>query len=95
MNHTPGPWEAVLALDKRGQPSPMYRGLVALVENRLAVVHASGDTVQKEQWEAHCRLIAAAPDLLAACESAIDFLAPHMDMIRDQLEMAINKATKH
>jgi hypothetical protein len=66
---TPGPWEAVLKDDSRGQPVCYYRGLIALVESRLSVVLGPGhayDTVPEEQWEPNAKLIAAAPDLADA-----------------------------
>jgi hypothetical protein len=73
--HTPGPWEAVLADDPRGQPVPYYRGLVALVESRVSVVAKCG-YVPKENWEANARLIAAAPALLALLKELIDIEGP-------------------
>ena len=69
MSHTPGPWEAILDNDPRGQPSPMYRGLVALVERspeRTLGVVAKNHDVTKDNWAANAKLIAAAPDLLEA-----------------------------
>lgn len=58
-------WEVVTEDDPRGQPSPMYRGLVCLVScsPSIAVVTADGSTVEKSEWEAVARLIASAPDL--------------------------------
>ena len=84
MSHTPGPWEAVLDEDPRGQPTGMYRGLVAICEKGeryLAVVAACGE-VDRSQWVDNCRLIAAAPDLLAACERALDLLGVIEDQYR-------------
>lgn len=74
--HTPGPWEALppAKLGKHwrvaqrgmlggggvlGSATAMW--LIAVIENG-----APGDTLETE--EANARLIAAAPDLLAACE---------------------------
>ena len=74
--HTPGPWELVVENDPRGQPSPMYRGLIAFVESspdrRLAIVDPIGNTVSHEDWLANARLIAAAPALLEALEAMVD-----------------------
>lgn len=77
MSATPGPWEAVLKDDPRGQPVCYYRGLIALVENRLSVVLGPGhayETVPEEEWEANAKLIAAAPalaDMLAHVRGCI------------------------
>jgi hypothetical protein len=73
---TPGPWDAVLDNDPRGQPSCMYRGLIAMVERgdrTLAVVLGSGhqyENVPQEQWEPNARAIAALPDLVTALHRA-------------------------
>lgn len=70
-------WEVVTGDDPRGQPSPMYRGLVALVScsPSIAVVTADGSTVESDQWENVARLIAAAPEMrdrIAELEAARD-----------------------
>jgi hypothetical protein len=97
MTHTPGPWEAVLADDPRGQPVPYYRGLVALVENRLSVVAKCG-YAPKEHWEANASLIAAAPDMLTALIKAKAHIAREEDAddmaeCLEAIEEAIAKAT--
>jgi len=67
-------WEVVMEDNPRGQPSPMYRGLVALVScsPSIAVVTTDGSTVESDQWENVARLIARAPEQaarIAAIES--------------------------
>ena len=66
--------------------------------------HVRGPGARPDLWldsEDHARLIAAAPDLLAACEEALRFIAspqgvgPHYDdalLARAQIEAAIHKA---
>ena len=69
MSHSPGPWEAILDDDPRGQPSPMYRGLIALVERspeRTLGVVAKNHDAARDHWAANAKLIAAAPELLEA-----------------------------
>ena len=61
--HTPGPWEV-------GNENPMSGDINVLDEQspfEVALVRGSGNG----QARANARLIAAAPDLLAACEAAI------------------------
>lgn len=79
--HTPGPWEVVdeVCIEADG-------AAVALVDTHELNPGAL-------DADANATLIAAAPDLLAACRFAIDCLAPHMDMAHDMLEEAITKAT--
>ena len=61
---TPGPWTIA------DEPLDEHRRTVfALTEADFAPAIAGGDT--EEQRDANARLIAAAPDLLAACEDMI------------------------
>ena len=66
--HTPGPWD----VSKHGVPSGLYQaGIYAEgARNDLATVKSS---------EADARIIAAAPDLLAALEA----LMPHLNSALD------------
>jgi hypothetical protein len=70
---TPGPWVV-----NRGEHSyiknPFYKGIVALVSSSpsLMVVNPNDHCTSREEWEANARLIAAAPDLLAALQAARD-----------------------
>lgn len=73
--YTPGPWEAVLSDDPRGQPVPHYRALIALVSQspHLSIVAAQRDTVPRQEWEGNARIIAAAPEMHAALCAAVEF----------------------
>lgn len=73
MAHTPGPWQLVVNSDPRGQPSPFYRGIIALVEkgDRHLTVVSDGREVPLEEWEPNGRLIAAAPRMLEALEGIV------------------------
>ncbi len=79
--HTPGPFERIGICIMSATPGWTGRTLAKLF-----------DVDTKAELEANGDLFAAAPDLLEACESAIDCLAPHMDMVRDELEAAIARA---
>lgn len=58
-NHTPGPWAYEQWPDSGGFPRP-----VVVAQGSRAVAYMS-----REDGYANARLIAAAPDLLAACEA--------------------------
>ena len=76
MTHTKGPWSLVVNDDPRGQPSPFYRGIIALVEkgDRHLTVVSDGREVPLEEWEPNGRLIAASPYMLAALEGIVALL---------------------
>lgn len=91
---TPGPWSVVYEHDERGQPAPTYRGLVCILEvspeRRVSVVAEQGRPALPDEVDANARLIAAAPELLAACRDA---LKPFDGGTIDRIEAAIRKAT--
>lgn len=67
--HTPGPWEAhcflVVAQKSKGcSKSVAYAG--------REICHTGEGRGPSEESEANARLIAASPDLLAACEAFIE-----------------------
>jgi hypothetical protein len=70
--HTPGPWEAIgLESDHDSDRSIMAR--TPIHGNPLAVARAYGGGIlapADPERVANARLIAAAPDLLAACKAA-------------------------
>jgi len=88
--HTPGPW-VVLPFPK----SDMHHSEVctAGMKTPVAVVRRFDGDNSGKMAEANARLIAAAPDLLAACRAILglttDDSSPAWDMVRD----AIRKAT--
>lgn len=77
--HTPGPWMTGESMDRRifglGSPEHVYAEGGA----RMVADCCRGD---RESGEANARLIAAAPDLLAACEQAAEYLRPWADLDR-------------
>lgn len=74
--HTPGPWGGVtdeFGLCKRAIAYPEGDDR----DHDLCVVQC-GDP---DELEANARLIAAAPDLLAACEEALEFAEDQEDVV--------------
>lgn len=76
--HTPGPWEhhpAPYGWDIWANTPEQFRQWIAPV-SRLASPHSAifdgSIEVDRETCEANARLIAAAPDLLAALKAAVD-----------------------
>jgi len=67
--HTPGPWE-------RSNNSVVSRKASCVVVRLPAQTDRVGDepTEQIERWDADARLIAAAPELLAALEATVSLL---------------------
>ena len=90
--HTPGPWK--IARERNGAAYPAVRGpdggIVATCGYRVCPESTEDDD--------NARLIAAAPDLLAACEAAagsLDVMAhhasetyPHFEDTRGQMDIA-------
>ena len=69
--HTPGPWEVADCLmneDERWVHSSELGGVIA------GVWPWGDDEVGEQQREANARLIAAAPDLLAALDNLVSFM---------------------
>lgn len=92
--HTSGPWEA----RRYAIYAPIPEGggtifMVALIRDVPSYSYCTGEK------EANARLIAAAPDLLEACEKALD-LFPHYpegsagEEITSLIKAAITKAYK-
>lgn len=94
--HTPGPWwfevshpQNACAYVKAAKPG-------AGISIEVGALWASRDDDGAiEQRDASARLMAAAPDLLAACEAALDLIsfAPKAKTERALLRAAITKAT--
>jgi len=77
MKHTPGPWIVMLSEDKP---------YAILPAGRHGTICQFSDVYMDQ--EANARLIAAAPDLLEACEEAL----PYCDgLIQEMVERAIAK----
>jgi len=102
VKHTRGPWRIVQCLP----PAPEYYGQTVTV-----IVDANNRNVLNRdllEEAANARLLAAAPELLEACEAALARLEedyethlalcapePADDLPMPQLRAAIAKATKH
>jgi hypothetical protein len=67
MGHTHGPWEIHHYGDNEGDIHGSDGTLVCMMR--------AGDTAPAEDWESDARLIAAAPELLAACEELLIYLS--------------------
>lgn len=82
--HTPGPW--IVRYQKEIHPSDTKQSQIAIdsLDNDFC------DGVPKEEWRANANLIAAAPELLEACEYALKH-APNVSVV-NKLSKAIDKA---
>ncbi len=88
MTHTPGPWHT----ERR-------RATIAIAEGKgLILAEVYGQTTLPDLGRANARLMAAAPDLLVACESVVGALrgplAVDLANVISLLEGAIALATK-
>ena len=96
-NHTPGPWRVFEVPEfKRSDPAKVGVGR----DDGADIAHCSGFDSQrsKEEELANARLIAAAPELLAACERALNWLSSYPGGCAMsaylQARAAVDKATK-
>jgi hypothetical protein len=85
--HTPGPWHIGM------KPGPMIYG-----SDSSQVADLRGDLLDRGEAQANARLIAAAPDLLAAISRAVEFMRANysdedMPDILPAARAAIAKAT--
>ena len=62
-NHTPGPWRVEHSTAKG------YLYMSYLYSDEHHIISVGGSSISKGENKANARLIAAAPDLLAACEA--------------------------
>jgi len=85
LKHTPGPWEVAL-----------YKSCVWIRETEDRKRHPYlADVFSNEQWpegKANANLIAAAPELLAACKAALVSIQGANDMLERKLNDAIKRA---
>lgn len=91
--HTPGPWELQMAEDCTGRKlDDLVRWVVTAKEHDLWIsTGPTWDAEHADESNANARLIAAAPELLAALEQ-IKCLAPPGTLFRVDAEAAIAKA---
>lgn len=75
MTHTPGPWTK--ETDGTSGVFWIYSDFHGDESNALATVHGQDDIPEMDdgECEANAALIAAAPDLLEACQAARDWYA--------------------
>ena len=68
MSHTPGPWTDIG--DPTGEGTPHYHEIHPATQDYFTEASPDGFSVTGYMKDSDARLIAAAPDLLAALESA-------------------------
>lgn len=88
-NHTSGPWHVA---ESPNHHSPF----ITNATGKGTIANSVHGTTSAEQ-EANARLIAAAPELLEACETALENLAPLYSsehLVMKRLRAAIAKATQ-
>jgi hypothetical protein len=73
MPHTPGPWEVHHWGDNEGD--------IHGSDGKVVCVMRDGATPQEEDWEGDARLIAAAPEMIAALRDAVDFINGHNECL--------------
>ncbi len=73
MSHTPGPWE-------------FDEGHIFSAEKQ-SIAQIYYDDIDEAEAEANGSLMAAAPDLLAACKDFIEWLEPDMGDDRERFAM--------
>lgn len=80
--HTPGPWIVCVVDGEDGGYLSIEQDREALggdEPSTIGEVYTSGEGIDMADGEANGALIAAAPDLLAACEAALSFGEGHPD----------------
>ncbi len=94
--HTPGPW-LIDRLTRRwgGNTNNRYRHMIQRGEGdefpSIAEVPSNWTPYQDDHVaEANARLIAAAPDLLAACRELLRYFVPSRDRMNAEQEAAFN-----
>lgn len=86
-NHTPGPWEY-----KEPYGAVAVKGKTVCMTDNHYVATEWAPFPESEERRANGRLIAAAPELLAAVEAALSVDIPLRYGIREQMESAVLKA---
>ena len=99
MKHTPGPWIAVSNFE--GGPFYIYSHMKSTNSDSVPIAVTKADSREHVDAHANARLIAAAPELLEACEIMMEALLKSqvpLNQISEIahasqfLEMAIKKA---
>lgn len=99
MSHTPGPWKEISRtssyIDIVGAEQPVPPAAELLDPSPDVQAFHSVCRVHNHRWgDADARLIAAAPDLLAACQRAYECCYDKNSEDGMALKAAISKATK-
>lgn len=92
MKHTPGPWKAI------EHKSVNLNDYIQILAGSWDIAHNKFSARNWEEEQANARLIAAAPDLLEACQAALNDLYRQMDSqmteeTEQKVKNAIAKAT--
>ena len=87
MNHTPGPWE-IIDSNRHGD---LYVGAKDAM-NALAIANLIRPFIEDDNVVANARLIAAAPDLLAACKTAMEACRENMRAYQYKNEIVLHEA---
>lgn len=90
--HTPGPWSVTSEIDRIFNGELIRPGKPEERNTPVAVVCDFNRFDRDDERKANARLIAAAPDLLAACEAALSDGPEHFAVAK-QLQAAIARAT--
>ena len=86
--HTPGPWKAVYYSGDNNRPT-VVRKVSGRADNPVCVIAKLFTHHGETETEANARLIATAPELLAACKAVVD--AWHAN--DSNFERELNKGT--
>ena len=96
MAHTPGPWAVQEVGASRGLPRGGYRVRQGGTVYDVALIDNDG-SADSAELKANARLIASAPDLLAALRALLDKLGGNMDAYlaaeKAQARAAIERAS--
>jgi hypothetical protein len=88
-DHTPGPWKAVLA-DEKATKWYITANIPGMQNSETEIAVVYGGKVD-EKSEKNAMLIAAAPDLLAACKALVELYGIRtQEVIGDGLDDVIN-----
>ena len=96
--HTPGPWKLEIPPHMNGKrkKNPFEHGREFIIwtteGHRVGIIDGPSNADMEEKFMANARLIAAAPDLLAALEKIDSNAAESAEWIRSVIRPAIAKA---
>lgn len=91
---TPGPWKACLNVPAAAIPGHIIK-TDDDVESPIASLWVGGGTHGKPRQLANARLIASAPDLLAALEDTVEQLRLYLESVQDGMDDDAESAYQH